>query len=118
MDGFFALRPGSKVRGYSNVITIFLDSLARSRHNGIAIILSGMDEDGAVSLNNFKANGGITIVQAPRLAERPEMPLAAIETGCVDYVLAPDAIAPELQRIADHFKGSGSFSAASEFAKI
>jgi two-component system, chemotaxis family, CheB/CheR fusion protein len=68
--------------------------------NGIAVILSGLDADGAQALKAFHELGGVTIVQNPRGAEQQAMPLAAITTGFVDYVLNPEEIADELNRIA------------------
>jgi chemotaxis response regulator CheB len=79
-DGLL-LQTRSKPRGWPNVVTIFLDSISISRHPGIAVILSGLDSDGAAALRAFKESGGITIVQAPQSAERAQMPLAAIQTG-------------------------------------
>jgi chemotaxis response regulator CheB len=60
-----------------------------------------MDEDGAAALTAFDQKGGITIVQAPQSAVHPQMPQAAIHTGRVDYILAPEAIAKELEEIAE-----------------
>ena len=80
-DGFFSVRPSSKLTGWKNVFTVFLDSLSHSRHPGIAVVLSGLDRDGASALKSFKKNGGITIIQSLESAERPEMPRAAIQTG-------------------------------------
>jgi chemotaxis response regulator CheB len=105
-DGFFSVRPRSKSFGWSNVFTVFLSSLAESRHPGIAVVLSGLDEDGSAALEAFHRGGGITIVQLPSTAERPDMPLAAIETGYVDYVLPPGAIAGQLEKIAKDLKGA------------
>lgn len=99
-DGLFSIVPRSKTQGWSNVVTVFLNSLAKSRHLGIAVILSGLDADGAEALKAFQKHGGITIVQDPKTAEREEMPQAAITTGFVDYVLKPGTIAEELQKIA------------------
>jgi chemotaxis response regulator CheB len=76
-----------KLRSWPNVVPIFLDSISISRHPGIAVILSGLDSDGAAALRAFKESGGVTIAQAPQSAERAQMPLAAIQTACVDYVL-------------------------------
>ena len=99
-DATLALQPRTMRRGWSNVVTIFLASLTRSNHPGIAVILSGMDEDGSAGLKAFKQHGGITIAQAPRTAMNPEMPDAAIRTGATDYVLPPEAIATQLEKIA------------------
>ena len=57
-DGAFALKPRTKLRGWSNVVTMFLNSLIESRHAGIAVILSGMDADGTEALKAFKRRGG------------------------------------------------------------
>ena len=110
-DGYFLVGPRTKLRGWTNVFTLLLDSLSKSQHQGIAVVLSGLDEDGAAALEKFNETGGITIVQAPKSAERPEMPEAAIHTGLVDYVLAPGAIAAELERIALDFRDGASAAA-------
>jgi chemotaxis response regulator CheB len=102
-DGFFATRPRSKVTGWPNIVTVFLDSLSKSRHRGIAVILSGLDENGSAALRAFADTGGITIVQSPESAELPDMPRAAIKTGQVNYVLAPEAIAAQLAKTARTF---------------
>lgn len=70
------------------MFTIFLELLSNSRHHGIAVVLSGLDEDGSAALKAFEEKGSITIVQAPESAGRPQMPLAAIKTGYVDYISA------------------------------
>jgi two-component system CheB/CheR fusion protein len=59
-DGYFGSRPRSKLRGWSNVVTLFLDSLVKFRKPpGIAVILSGLDADGAAALEAFHKRGGI-----------------------------------------------------------
>lgn len=88
-DGYFLLRPRSKVYGFTNVITIFRNSLSHRRHPGIAVILSGLDADGPAALGEFGEQGGIAIVQAPESATHPQMPMSAIHTGRVDYILEP-----------------------------
>jgi chemotaxis response regulator CheB len=100
-DGFFSVRPRSKVGGWSNVLTLFLSSLAEGQRRGIAVVLSGLDGDGSAALEAFHRGGGITIVQLPSTAERPQMPLAA---GCIDYVLPPSEIAGQLEKIAEDWK--------------
>jgi chemotaxis response regulator CheB len=107
-DGFFRVQPRSRLRGWSNVITVFLESLATSqKHPGIAVILSGLDADGAAALKVFREKGGITIAQDLRSAEHHEMPTAAIATGCVDFVLRPEAIARKLETIAKDYWTNG-----------
>ena len=101
LDGEFHLRPISKPRGWPDVITVFLRSLAQN-WNGkiIAIIVSGLDGDGAAALCAIKEAGGITIAQKLETASQPDMPESAIATGCIDFVLSPEDIAQEIVRIA------------------
>ena len=42
----------------------------------------------------------MTIAQSPETALTPDMPESAIESGNIDFVLSPEAIAQELVRIA------------------
>ncbi len=100
-QGVFHLTPISKPRGWPDVITVFLRSLTMYRDGKlIAVIVSGYDGDGAAALRGIKEVGGITIAQKPSTAIQPDMPESAIESGCVDFVLAPEEIAKEIVRIA------------------
>ena len=99
--GVFHLRPISKPRGWPDVITVFLRSLAA--HWGgqlIAVIVSGYDGDGAAALCSIREAGGITIAQKPSTAIQPDMPDSAIDSGCIDHVLSPEDIAQTIVRIA------------------
>lgn len=53
----------------------------------IGVILSGSGKDGAAGVRTIKDAGGITIAQTPETAEFRHMPEAAIETGCIDFIL-------------------------------
>lgn len=100
-DGAFHLKPISKPRGWPDVITVFLRSLSQNWEGKlIAVIVSGYDGDGAAALCDIREAGGITIAQKPATAKQPDMPESAIESGCIDYVLAPEDIAKEIVRIA------------------
>src|SRR5207247_1871301 len=66
------------------------------------IVLSGTGSDGTAGLRAIKAAGGLTFAQTEESAKFDAMPRSAIRSGFVDLVLAPDAIAREIQRIADH----------------
>ena len=100
-DGEFQLRPISKPRGWPDVITVFLRSLT-AHWDGklIAVIVSGYDGDGADALCGIQQVGGITIAQKLDTAKQPDMPESAIATGCIDWVLSPEAIAQTIRRIA------------------
>ncbi len=100
-DGVFRLKPISKPRGWPDVITVFMCSLAKHwKGKIIAIIVSGYDGDGAEALRAIKDAGGITIAQKLETAVQPDMPMSAIATGCIDYILAPKDMAQEIIRIA------------------
>ena len=99
--GEFDLQPISKPRGWPNVITVFLRSLANCWDGKlIAVIVSGYDGDGSEALCEIKEVGGITIAQKLSTANQPAMPESAIESGCIDFVLSPEDIAKAIVRIA------------------
>lgn len=99
-DGEFRLKPISKARGWPDVITIFLRSLARQWDGKlIAVIVSGLDGDGAAAMGDIKRVGGVTIVQTPETAEWSDMPEDAIKTGSVDFVLPAGDIARKISEI-------------------
>jgi two-component system chemotaxis response regulator CheB len=101
LHGEFHLKPISKPRGWPDVITVFLCSLVQHWYGKIvAVIVSGLDGDGAAALSSIKKVGGITIAQSPKTALKPDMPESAIESGYIDFVLSPEDIAQELVRIA------------------
>lgn len=99
-DGAFRLEPISKPRGWPDVITVFLQSLAQNWQGKIiAVIVSGYDGDGADALCRIRDVGGITIAQQPASAKEPDMPNSAIASGCIDYVLVPEAIGEKIRDI-------------------
>jgi chemotaxis response regulator CheB len=65
---------------------------ATSGRRCIGVILSGSNRDGADGIAAIKRAGGITIAQDPRTAEYRIMPQAAIDTGCVDMIVAIDRL--------------------------
>ena len=101
LRGEFRLKPISKPRGWPDVITVFLRSLAENWSGQlIAVIVSGFDSDGAEALSAIHAVGGVTIAQKLDTAEQPEMPESAIASGYVDFVLPPEEIGAEIAKIA------------------
>jgi chemotaxis response regulator CheB len=101
LEGEFRLKPISKPHGWPDVITVFLNSLAQYWKGGlVAVIVSGLDGDGAAALGAIKKVGGITIAQKPDTASSPSMPESAIKSGNIDFILPAKEIARELIRIA------------------
>jgi two-component system chemotaxis response regulator CheB len=105
LDGVFRLEPISKPRGWPDVITVFLRSLTEHWDGKlIAVIVSGYDGDGSEALCGIREVGGTTIAQTLDTAKQPDMPQSAIDSGCIDYILSPEAIADAIVRIA---RGAG-----------
>lgn len=102
-EGKFALTPRSKVAREPLVINFFMHSLAEERGSkAIGVLLSGTGFDGTLGLGDIKTQGGLTFVQAPATAKFDSMPRSAIEAGNADFILAPEEIAWELQRVTRH----------------
>src|SRR3989344_9541643 len=99
------LRLASRVRGSTGLVSIdnFFCSLAEDQKGlRIGIILSGNASDGSRGLKTIKDEGGITFAQQEDSAKYPSMPHNAIAEGNVDYVLTPQNIAKEMERISHH----------------
>ncbi len=82
-------------------IDAFFVSLAEDLKNqSIGIVLSGTGSDGTEGLKAIKAQGGITFAQTPNSAQYGDMPQSAISAEAADFILTPDKIAIELQKIS------------------
>jgi two-component system, chemotaxis family, CheB/CheR fusion protein len=102
------IRVTPKAGGLHDPGDILFTSLAQERgHDAIGVVLSGEGSDGALGIRAIRQSGGVALAQYPGSARFPSMPINAIETGCVDFVLRPNEIAHELARL------SGVQSAAS-----
>jgi two-component system, chemotaxis family, CheB/CheR fusion protein len=101
-DAILHLTERKQPRSIHLTIDIFLRSLAAAAGpRAIGIILSGTASDGTNGVAAIKGEGGITFAQDDS-AKYDGMPSSAIASGMVDFVLAPEAIAHELTRIAHH----------------
>ena len=81
-------------------IDLFFTSLATAMGaRAVGIVFSGYDGDGSEGCKRIKAAGGTTFAQDTS-AEVSGMPLSARDTGCVDFVLAPDKIPAELDKLS------------------
>ena len=81
-------------------VDIFFASLATFMGaRAVGIVFSGYNGDGAEGCRRIKAAGGTTFAQ-DTTAEVSGMPLSAQATGCIDFVLPPNKIPDELQKMA------------------
>jgi two-component system chemotaxis response regulator CheB len=78
-------------------IDVLLETAAESyRERCIGIVLTGANDDGARGLARVAELGGVAIVQDPAVAQRAEMPLAALRATPSARVTAVAEIAPLL----------------------
>lgn len=78
-----------------------IDPLFRSAaiahgRRAIGIVLSGLLDDGTAGLQAIKKFGGTAMVQDPREAEEPSMPLSAMKYSDVDDCLPVESLAQRL----------------------
>ena len=77
--------------GGQTSIDFFLRSLAEDQaQRAIGIVLSGTGSHGSLGARQIKTSGGMVMAQRPDTAEYDQMPLNAIKTGIVDFVLPPE----------------------------
>jgi two-component system CheB/CheR fusion protein len=89
--------------GYRQPIDYFLQSLADDQWNrAVGIIFSGMGSDGETGVRMIKEKLGMVMVQDPQTAQYNSMPLAAISTNLVDYVLSPEEMPVKLIQYMNH----------------
>lgn len=101
--GLLKLTVRSEKRGLHLPLDALLRSLALEQQAGaIGVVLSGTGSDGTVGVAEIKGVGGVTFAQDEESARHSGMPRSAVESGYVDFVLPPEAIARELVRVARH----------------
>jgi len=101
VDGCFRLVEPAREALPKPSVNLFLASLAEAAaETSIGIILSGTGSDGAAGIHAVKAAGGLTFAQDPATAKYNGMPQAAIDTGCVDWIMPPEKMGEEIAMIA------------------
>lgn len=80
-------------------VDVFFVSLAVAMGpRAIGVIMSGYDGDGTEGCKKIKEAEGVTFAQDAS-AEVDHMPVSAIASGCIDFVMSPDKMAIELGRL-------------------
>jgi two-component system CheB/CheR fusion protein len=93
----------SKTVGINRSIDFFLQSLADELWNhAVAIILSGMGNDGELGIRTIKEKLGMVMVQNPASALYKSMPEAAISTNVANFVLDPKDMPKALMNYLHH----------------
>jgi two-component system chemotaxis response regulator CheB len=99
-DRTFMYRDGTKIRFTRSSANPLFESAARVfGGHVVAVVLTGGGRDATDGVQGVSAHGGVIIAQDPATSDAWSMPLSAIESGVVDYVLPLESIAPAIQRI-------------------
>jgi two-component system chemotaxis response regulator CheB len=84
---------------------LFASMAISCKERGIAVVLTGYDEDGSTGVRLVKAVGGTVIAQDEASSEHFDMPRSAIATGAVDHVVPLGQIAPVLEDLTSRAPG-------------
>jgi two-component system chemotaxis response regulator CheB len=93
-----SLRPAAS-QGRSSIDTLFLSLARHAGPRTIALVLSGLLDDGARGLAAIREAGGVTLVQDPNEAAFKEMPQSAIDLGPVDCIAGIEDLARQVCRL-------------------
>jgi two-component system chemotaxis response regulator CheB len=87
-----------KMNGHRPSVDVLFRSVANDfGPQSMAVLMTGMGEDGAEGMGMIKAAGGITIAQSESSCVVYGMPKAAIERGYAMRVVPLDAMANTIQ---------------------
>jgi two-component system, chemotaxis family, protein-glutamate methylesterase/glutaminase len=87
-----------RVNGHRPSVDVLFKTVAEEfGERGLAVLMTGMGDDGAQGLGLVKAAGGMTIAQSEESCVVFGMPKAAIERGFATRVVALEAMANTLQ---------------------
>jgi two-component system chemotaxis response regulator CheB len=96
-DGWLSLSRTEPVHFVRPSADLLFESLAAGYGDrAIAVVLTGTGFDGGAGVRAVKAGGGTVIAQDRASSDHFGMPGVAIQTGCVDFILPLDRIAPAL----------------------
>jgi two-component system chemotaxis response regulator CheB len=70
-------------------------------HSVLAVVLTGMGQDGAHGITKIKEAGGCIIAQDEESCTVFGMPRAAIETGNTDFVVPLNLIAGQVSKLVN-----------------
>lgn len=82
-----------------SVDTLFRSAADACGEHLIAVVLTGMGDDGSKALREVHARGGRTIAESSETAIISGMPGAAVRSGAVDVVLPLGDIAPAIRKL-------------------
>ena len=91
-----------RVNGHRPSVDVLFRSMAKEfGHHGVAVLMTGMGDDGAEGMGEVMKAGGLTLTQSEETCVVFGMPRAALERGYSQRVLDLKAIPQVLQALAD-----------------
>jgi two-component system chemotaxis response regulator CheB len=88
-DGSVSLTQSELVHFVRPSADLLFESVAGSfKRRAIAVVLTGTGSDGSMGVQAIKKMGGTVLAQDESSSEFYGMPNAAIQTGCVDFILS------------------------------
>lgn len=95
------LSDGPPVNRHKPSVDVLFRSVAQNvGNNCIAVLLTGMGNDGAIGMQEISQQGAPTVVQDERTSVVWGMPGEAVKLGCVDQILPLDRIAEKVLELA------------------
>jgi two-component system, chemotaxis family, protein-glutamate methylesterase/glutaminase len=107
MGDIVVLSDDARVNGHRPSVDVLLRSVAEEfRSQAVAVLMTGMGDDGAEGLGAVKKEGGMTIAQSEESCVVYGMPKAAIERGYAIRVVGLDVMGATLQALCGRNAGS------------
>jgi two-component system, chemotaxis family, protein-glutamate methylesterase/glutaminase len=118
MGDVVVLNDEGRVNGHRPSADVLFDSVAEEfGAQGVAVLMTGMGDDGAEGLGAVKRAGGLTIAQSEESCVVFGMPKAAIERGYATRVVALDALSATLQAVCSRNDGRRESGGAGKVAR-
>ena len=100
-EGHLSLSTDDMVRfSRPSIDVMFMSAADTYAARAIGVVLTGANEDGSRGLAQIARRGGVALVQDPKTAEIPIMPVAAIKAVPGAETLPLDALAPRLVELS------------------
>jgi two-component system chemotaxis response regulator CheB len=113
MGDLVVLNEDARVNGHRPSVDVLFQSVAEEFGSlAIAVLMTGMGDDGAQGLGAVKKAGGMTIAQSEESCVVFGMPKAAIERGYATRVVALDGLSSTLQALCGRHEGRGEIGGA------
>jgi two-component system chemotaxis response regulator CheB len=113
MGDLVMLNEESRVNGHRPSVDVLFHSVAEEfGSHAVAVLMTGMGDDGAEGLGAVKRAGGMTIAQSEESCVVFGMPRVAIERGYAMRVVALDVLSSTLQALCARWEGRGEIGGA------